>query len=102
MIISSTLCAEQSEERGEAPRNLPRVVEHRVDALFVDRIFADGRHRFAHLQPDASAATRIHHVAQPTIGLDQQPKSGRRRDAAIDRLESFLRDYGRRGCFDGR
>lgn len=82
--------------------NLPRVIEHRVNPLLVDRVFADGRHRFAQLQADTSAATRIHHVAQATIGLDQQPKSGRWRNAAIDWLESFLRDYGRRGCFDGR
>lgn len=81
--------------------NSPGVVEHRIDPLLVDGVLANTRHRFAHLQPNASAAARVGNVAQATIGLDQKPKARRRRDASIDRLQRLLGDDRCRCRLDG-
>lgn len=79
----------------------PGVVKHRIDALLVDRVLADGRHGFAHLQPDTSTSARVCDVAEATICLDQQTKAWGGRDASIDRFECLLGDDRCRCCLDG-
>jgi hypothetical protein len=81
--------------------NSPRVIEHRVNTLLVNRVFADCWHRFTHLQSNASASTRISNVSQSTICFDQKSKSWRWWNASIYWLECLLGDDGGGRCFDG-
>lgn len=99
-----TITRNSSSEAITQPRralNSPGVIEHSIDPLLVDGVLTDARHRFAHLQPDASTAPRVGNVAQATIGLDQKPKARCRRNASIDRLQRLLGDDRGRCCLDG-